>query len=80
MTFLLNCQLVWKTGKEIVDIKANTENDWILEGAELICQGNGSYFQSGALSKLWESESGWLVGMFKSFLGLESNSIMEFNH
>ena len=34
-----------------MDIKTNTENDWILEGTELICQGNGSYFQSGALER-----------------------------
>ena len=61
-----------------MDIKTNTENDWILEGAELICQGNGSYFQSGALSKLCENHT--LAVMFKSFLGLESNSIIEFNH
>ena len=74
MSFLSNW-LVWKTAEEIVDIKTNTENDWILEGTELICQGNGSYFQSGALSKLWEYGV-----MFKSFLGLESNSIIEFNH
>ena len=53
MTFY-NVVVVKNSREEIVDIKTNTGNDWILKqgsSRELICQGNGGYFKIIALSK-----------------------------